>query len=113
MASPPIARIACAVSRPPASLTSNTAMRAPSSAKRWQVASPIPVPPPVTMQILSESRPIPPSSDQDHAAVDHDRLAGHVVGGGRGQECREAGHVLGRRGATEQDRLREFVNRLL
>ena len=56
LARPPLAVMSATTRSPPVVLTSLTMTRAPSSANRWAMPSPMPPPAPVTMMDLSFTR---------------------------------------------------------
>src|SRR6266516_194628 len=98
-ARPPVPVIWAAVSLAAASARSITATAAPSRANSVAAARPIPEPAPVTTATRPASVPVIvslPLSQRGHAAVDHDRVAGHA-----GQPA----------GGQQRDRVRDLVGR--
>src|SRR3984893_16219731 len=86
------------------------AASAPSAARRWAIAAPMPREPPVISAIfpsrfldivflLSLSTSL--ESDRGAAAIDGDDRPGDVAGAGRGQECHDLGNFCGLGGAVE------------
>src|SRR5674476_290151 len=90
---PPASVIRAAARTAASRSISNTAILAPSSANRWQVAAPIPPPPPVTITTLPDSPRTQKSSDvlEDmttlcYQSVSYTHLRAHETG--RNLVCR-------------------------
>src|SRR5208337_3753441 len=78
-AAPPASPIAAATFRAASRLRSKTATRAPSPAKRRQVAPPMPPPPPVTTTVLSSNRFMSPPC----SAAEDRQMGAHASPAGR------------------------------